>query len=371
MTQRLIGCGVTVAVLTLLAAGVAAAPDAPGFHKPLVIAHRGASGYRPEHTLAAYELAIEQGADFIEPDVVSTRDGVLVARHENEISGTTDVASRPEFAARRATKTIDGKEETGWFVEDFTLAELKTLRACERLPDVRPKSAAFDGQFQVPTIQEVLELAKRKSKETGRVVGVYPETKHPTYHRSMGLPLEEKLVALLKDAGYAGRDAPAFLQSFEVANLKALRRMTDTRLVLLIDARATAEGKGEFGRPYDFVAAGDARTYGHLLTPAGLKEVAAFADGIGPPKGCIVPADGQGRLLPPTTLVRDAHAAGLLVHAYTFRAEPKFLPAGYGGDALKEYEQFFGLGIDGVFSDQPDLAVKARSRLAAGPATAP
>ena len=349
---------VLVAAVGFAASGAAAAP-AEG-KRPLVIAHRGASGYRPEHTLAAYELAVEQGADFIEPDVVSTKDGVLVARHENEISGTTDVANHPEFASRKATKTIDGKQETGWFVEDFTLAELRTLQARERLPDVRPKSAAFDGQFPVPTIQEVFDLAKRRSRETGRVVGVYPETKHPTYHRSIGLPLEEKLVALLRESGYAGRDAPAFVQSFEVANLKALRRMTDLRLVLLIDAKATADGKIEYGRPYDFAAAADARTYGDLLSPEGLKEVATFADGIGPSKVCIVPADGQGRLLPPTALVRDAHAAGLLVHPYTFRAEPKFLPAGYGGDALKEYEQFFQLGVDGVFSDQPDLALKAR-----------
>ena len=360
-----------ISVLAVAFFPTPAAP-APDQHKrPLVIAHRGASGYRPEHTLAAYELAIEQGADFIEPDVVSTKDGVLVARHENEISTTTDVAGRPEFAARKATKTIDSKQETGWFVEDFTLAELKTLRARERLPDERPKSAALDGQFPVPTVQEVLELAKRKSRETGRVVGVYPETKHPTYHRSIGLALEERLVVLLKDNGYAGRDAPAIVQSFEVANLKALRRMTDLRLVLLIDAKATAEGKIEYGRPYDFIAAGDRRTYGDLLTPAGLAEVVKFADGIGPAKGCIVPADAQGRLLPPTTLVRDAHAAGLFVHAYTFRAEPKFLPAGYGGDPLKEYEQFFRLGVDGVFSDQPDLAARARSHAPSGRATAP
>jgi glycerophosphoryl diester phosphodiesterase len=223
----------------------------------------------------------------------------------------------------------------------------------------------------VPTVREVLDLAKRKSRETGRGIGVYPETKHPTYHRSIGLPLEEKLVALLKDHGYAGRDAPAFVQSFEVANLRALRRMTDLRLVLLIDAKATPEGEVDYGRPYDFVAAGDTRTYADLLTPAGLKELAKFVDGIGPSKVCIVPADAQGRLLPPTTLVRDAHAAGLLVHPYTFRAEPKFLAAGYRGDPLKEYEQFYQLGVDGVFTDQPDLAVRARSPGSAERATAP
>lgn len=334
---------------------------------PMVIAHRGASGYRPEHTLASYELAIEQGADFIEPDVVSTKDGFLVARHENEISGTTDVEKHAEFASRKATKTIDGKRETGWFVEDFTLAELKTLRARERLPDVRPQSATFDGRFEVPTLQEVVDLAKRKSAETGRVIGVYPETKHPTYHRSIGLPLEEKLVELLERNGYVGREAPVFLQSFEVSNLKALNKMTDLRLVLLIDAKITPEGKLEYGRPYDFVVIGDARTFGDLLTPAGLVEVAKFADGIGPWKGCIVPTDARGNLLPPTTLVSDAHAAGLLVHPYTFRAEAKFLAPDYRGEVLKEFEQFFKLGVDGVFSDQPDLAVRGRARAARSP----
>jgi glycerophosphoryl diester phosphodiesterase len=334
---------------------------------PLVIAHRGASGYRPEHTLAAYELAIEQGADFIEPDVVSTKDGVLVARHENEISGTTDVAKHPEFIGRRKTNTIDGKQETGWFVEDFSLAELRTLRARERLPAIRPKSAAFDGRFEVPTLREVLNLARRKSSATGRTIGVYPETKHPTYHKSIGLALEQKVVDLLKAGGYTGRDAPVFIQSFEVANLKELNRLTDIRLVLLIDAKALPGGKVEFGRPYDFVAARDPRTFGDLLTPAGLAELAKFVDGIGPPKVCVVPVDGKGEPLPPTTLVRDAHAAGLTVHPYTFRAEASFLPAGYGGDPLKEFEQFFHLGADGVFADQPDLAVRAREKVVTGP----
>jgi glycerophosphoryl diester phosphodiesterase len=329
---------------------------------PIVIAHRGASGYRPEHTLASYELAIEQGADFIEPDVVSTKDGALVARHENEISGTTDVAKRPEFAGRRTTKTVDGKQETGWFVENFTLAELKTLRARERLPELRPESAKFDGKFEVPTLQEIIDLARRKSAEKRRLIGIYPETKHPTYHQALGLPLERKLVDLLKANGYVGREAPVFLQSFEVANLKELNRLTEIRLVLLIDADIPADGKLKYGRPYDFVAAGDARTYAELLTPAGLAEVAKFADAIGPWKRCIVPADAKGRLLPPTNLVRDAHAAGLLVHPYTFRSDASFLAPDYGGDPLREYEQFFRLGVDGLFSDFPDTAVAARAR---------
>ena len=250
---------------------------------------------------------------------------------------------------------------TGWFVEDFTLPELKTLRARERLPDVRPESARFDGRFEVPAFQEVIDLAKRRGNQTGRPIGIYPETKHPTYHRSIGLPLEERLVEALKRNGYEGKAAPAIAQSFEVGNLKKLRGMTDVRLVLLIDAKdAVRDGRVEYGRPYDFVAAGDGRTYGDLLTPAGLKDLAAFVDGIGPSKRCIVPADEQGRLLAPTTLVRDAHAAGLFVHPYTFRKEPKFVAQEYGGDVLKEDRQFFDLGVDGVFSDQPDLAVQAR-----------
>ncbi|MER6592002.1 glycerophosphodiester phosphodiesterase [Micromonospora purpureochromogenes] len=335
----------------------------PASHRPIVIAHRGASGYRPEHTLEAYRLAIRMGADYIEPDLVSTKDGVLVARHENEISGTTDVSTRPEFAARRATKSIDGVAVTGWFTEDFTLAELKTLRAKERLPQVRVANTAFDGRFEVPTFQEVIDLARTESRNRGRTVGVYPETKHPSYFASIGLPLEEPLVAVLRRNKLTHRNDPIFVQSFETANLRKLDAMIDVPLVQLLDAA---------GRPYDFTAAGDARTYADLATPAGLAWIADYADGVGLNKNLIVPRDATGKLRAPTTVVRDAHRERLVVHAWTFRAENQFLPADFRigadpnarGDITAEYELFYGLGLDGVFADQPDTAVAARAGLA-------
>jgi glycerophosphoryl diester phosphodiesterase len=314
---------------------------------PLVIAHRGASGYRPEHTLAAYELAIEMGADFIEPDLVITRDGVLIARHENDISETTDVAERPEFADRQTAKRVSGAEVTGWFSEDFTLAEIKTLRAKERLYF---RDQSWNGRFEVPTLEEVLDLARRKSAETGRAIGVYPETKHPSWFRSLGLPLEETLVEALHSAGYRGRSAPVYIQSFETGNLKALRKMTELPLVQLLDAA---------GRPWD-----DERTYGELATPEGLAEIAAYADGIGPNKRLIVPERPDRSLEPPTSLVEDAHRAGLLVHPWTFRSDERFLAPAYQGEPEREYEQFFALGVDGVFSDFPDVALRARDSVA-------
>jgi glycerophosphoryl diester phosphodiesterase len=329
----------------------------------MVIGHRGASGYRPEHTLASYRLAIEMGADYIEPDLVATKDHVLVARHENEIGGTTDVAGHPEFAGRRTTKTIDGVRVTGWFTEDFTLAELRTLRARERLPGLRPDNTAFDGLYQVPTLPEVIDLVKRAG------VGIYPETKHPTYFDSVGLSLEEPLVAALDANGYRGRNAPVFIQSFEVGNLKELNRRTRVPLVQLLD---------ETGRPYDLVVAGDPRTYADLATPAGLAEIATYADGVGPSKNLIVPRDAAGNLLDPTSLVRDAHRAGLAVHPWTFRKENNFLPAdfrqgnpaspqflGATGDLPAELRLFFRLGVDGLFTDNADTAVAARHRLLA------
>jgi glycerophosphoryl diester phosphodiesterase len=322
----------------------------PSRTSPIVIAHRGASGYRPEHTLEAYEMAIAMGADFIEPDLVSTQDGVLIARHENEISETTDVAERPEFAARRTTKRIDGREVTGWFSEDLTLAEIKTLRARERLPF---RGQDFNGQFEVPTFKEVLDLVQRRSVETGRTIGVYPETKHPTYFRSIGLPLEEPLLAALEAAGYHGRSAAVYVQSFETGNLKELRKRSDLPLIQLLDVE---------GQPWDLTVAGDRRTYRDLTTPEGLAEIATYADGIGPNKRLVVPADEEGRLLPPTTLVADAHRAGLLVHPWTFRSDGRFLASGYEGDPEREYTQFFELGVDGVFSDFPDVAVRAREK---------
>ena len=333
---------------------------------PIVIGHRGASGTLPEHTLESYRAAIEAGADFIEPDVVATKDGVLVARHENEIGGTTDVASRPEFADRRTTKTIDGRSHTGWFTEDFTLAELKTLRARERIPELRPASAAHDGRYLVPTLDEVIALAKSESAARGRPIGVYPETKHPTYFASIGLPLEEKLVETLHAAGWTTPDAPVFIQSFETSNLRALRATTRLRLVFLME---------DEGAPYDLAARGDPRTYRDLTTPDALREIRAFADAIGPSKALLVPRGPDGRLREPTPLLRDAHAAGLAVHAWTFRSENHFLPADFRrgdpaapgfarlrGDAAAEYALFFGLGLDGVFSDFPADAVAAKRR---------
>lgn len=314
--------------------------------RPLVIAHRGASGYRPEHTLAAYELAIEMGADFIEPDLVITRDGVLIARHENDITGTTDIADRPEHRSRRTTKRVDGREVTGWFSEDFTLAEIRTLRARERL-ELRDRR--FDGMFEIPTFQEILELARRRN------VGVYPETKFPSYFRSLGLPLEEPMVEALHAAGFRGRGAAVFLQSFETGNLKLLQEMTDLpRIQLLSDG----------GQPWDLRAAGDTRTCRELATPEGLAEIAAYADGIGPDKRLIVPAGPDGRLRPPTSLVEDAHRAGLLVHPWTFRSEPFFLAPDYEGDPAREVEQFVELGVDGLFCDFPDVI--AGRRIGAG-----
>ena len=325
---------------------------------PIVIGHRGASGHRPEHTLAAYKLAIAMGADYIEPDLVSTKDGQLVARHENEISGTTNVADHPEFADRRTTKTIDGLPVTGWFTEDFTLKELKTLRARERLPELRPDNTAFDGLYEIPTLQEVIDLAQSAG------VGIYPETKHPTYFDSIDLSLEEPLVEILHDNGYRGRRAKVFIQSFEVANLRELNRMTDVPLVQLLFST---------GQPYDFTVAGDDRTYADLATRRGLRQIARYADGVGPEKIMIVPVDAAGNLQEPTSLVHNAHRAGLLVHPYTFRNENEFLPADFRqgdpsaefylsatGDAPAEYRLYFDLGVDGLFSDYPDTAVAAR-----------
>jgi glycerophosphoryl diester phosphodiesterase len=350
-----------IAMLAAMSAPADARPSHRDHAEPLVIGHRGASGYRPEHTLAAYKLAARLGADYIEPDLAITKDGVLVARHEPEISTTTDVADHPEFANRRTSKVIDGVTFTGWFTEDFTLAELKTLRAKERIPQFRPgNAAAYDGLYEIPTLQEVLDLRKRLSRKLGREIGVYPETKHPTYFRSIGLPLEEPLVQALRRNGLDRRRAPVFVQSFEVGNLRALDRVLKVPLVQLLGEKAA--------RPYDFVVSGDPRTYEQLATPAGLREIARYADGVGPSKDYIVPRDAAGCSLPPTRFVRDAHRAGLLVHPYTFRAENNFLPCELRsssiltrhGDLEAEVRQFFELGVDGVFVDHPDYAVDAR-----------
>ncbi|MFZ5703301.1 MULTISPECIES: glycerophosphodiester phosphodiesterase [Pseudomonadota] len=321
---------------------------------PIVIAHRGASGERPEHTLGSYALAIDQGADFIEPDLVSTKDGVLVARHENEISETTDVAAHPEFADRKTTKTIDGQSLTGWFTEDFTLAELKTLRAKERLPQLRPANTAYDGQWDVPTLDEIIALVKRREQETGRRIGLYPETKHPSHFRALGLPLEERLVATLAKAGYDGADDPVFIQSFEVDNLKRLNAMTELPLIQLMASVA-----GPPDQP--------GVTYAAMSTPEGLAEIALYADGVGLEKAMVIPRTADGRLAAPTRIVADAHAAGLKVHAWTFRRENYFLPAEFkAGDSPvavgkvgAEIKAFLATGIDGLFSDNVAEAVAA------------
>ena len=334
---------ILICALVLAAAAGQGAAMAEPLSRPIVIAHRGASGERPEHTLAAYRLAIEEGADVIEPDLVPTKDGVLVARHENEISGTTDVADHAEFAGRRTTKRIDGQDETGWFTEDFTLAELKTLRARERLPQLRPGNTAYDGQETIPTLAEVIALAK----EAG--VAIYPETKHPTYFASIGLGTDAPLVAELHRAGWKDAAAPVFIQSFEVANLKRLAGMTKLRLIQLVAAQ---------GAPAD----GAAVSYAAMTTPAGLRAVARYAWGIGPDKAMLWNGDAA------TPLVADAHAAGLRVHPWTYRAENVFLRAAFRrgtdkaahGDVTGETRAALAQGIDGFFTDFPAAGVAAR-----------
>lgn len=317
---------------------------------PLIIGHRGASGYRPEHTLAGYELAIDMGADYIEPDLVITKDGVLIARHENEISETTNVANCQEFANRRTIKVIDGESKSGWFCEDFTLAEIKQLRAKERISNIRPGNTAFDGLYEIPTFQEIIDLAKRKSKTVKRTIGIYPETKHPSYFDSIGLGLEEPLIRALHANGYKGKNAPIFIQSFEVANLKYISAKTDLPLVQLIN---------DTGKPYDFVESGDERTFRDLITATGLKGIGEYAMAIGINKSLLIPKNGNNQLLSPTSVVSNAHAENLLVHVWTFRNENIFLPFDLQDNPLKEYELFFELGIDGVFSDNPDTAIQA------------
>ena len=333
-----------------------ATPESHAMEKPLngqaiIIAHRGASGERPEHTIASSTRAIEQGADYIEPDLVLTKDGVLVARHENEISETTDVADKPEFADRKTSKTIDGKKMTGWFTEDFTLAELKTLRAKERLPQLRKDNMAFDGQFEIPTFEEILTLAKAHN------VGVYPETKHPSYFASIGLPHEAPLLAMLTRFGHVTKDAPIFIQSFEVENLKALRPKTKLRLIQLMEEKGSPADRSDL-------------TYPQMATAEGLKTVATYADGVGPNKAMVIPRTMIGNLGTPTTLVADAHKVGLAVHPWTFRRENYFLPLAQKsgvdprgiGDVQAEMKAFLATGIDGIFSDNVAEAVSARGQ---------
>ncbi|MEU4346388.1 glycerophosphodiester phosphodiesterase [Streptomyces sp. NPDC023838] len=326
---------------------------------PYVIGHRGTAGYRPEHTLGSYQHALDLGAHVIEQDLVPTKDGQLVCRHENDITATTDVAARPEFAARKATKTIDGTAVTGWFTEDFTLAELKTLRAKERLPAVRQRNTLYDGRWSVPTFEEVLQWAEREGRRLGRRIWLHTETKHPTYFRGIGLPLEDKVARLLRRYGRHRADSPQFLQSFEPSSIQRLSRLVDTPSVVLLSGTGT--------RPWDFVVSGDPRTTDDLVKPAGLKWIASYAQGIGPTLDLIVPKDAAGRLTKPTTLVADAHAQGLVLHPYTMRNENTFLPADFRrgtdpnayGDAFGAFKAYFATGIDAVFSDNADTALLA------------
>ncbi|MEV4576484.1 glycerophosphodiester phosphodiesterase [Nonomuraea jabiensis] len=352
----------TLAIITPLA-GASAAPAAaeatPDRSQVVVIGHRGAAGHRPEHTQGGYELAVAMGADWIEPDLVPTKDHVLVVRHENEISGTTDVSLHPEFAARRTTKVVDGRNVTGWFTEDFTLAELKTLRAVERLPAIRQRNTVYNGYYQVLTFQEVLDLAKRLSRQYGKQVGVFPETKHPTYFRSIGLPLEEPLIETVRRNGLNRPGGPVVVQSFEPSSLKRVAK--DLRVPLW-------QALGTTGQPYDLTAAGDPTTYADMMKPEGLAKIAQYAQWIGPDKSSAIPLNPDGSSGTPTTLVSDAHKAGLKIGVYTFRSENQYLPlqlrrgqvATDHGDALAEYRAHLDLGVDAFVTDYPDAAVLAR-----------
>jgi len=327
-----------------------------------VVGHRGASAYRPEHTLASYDLAARMGADVIEPDLVSTSDGQLVVRHENDISGTTDVASHPEFAGRRTTRTVDGVVRTGWFTEDFTLAELKTLRAVERLPGLRPENTVWNGRFGIPTFEEVLDEREDLSRELHRRIGVIPEIKHPTYFRGIGLPMEAKVVAALERHHLNRPGSGATVQSFELTTLQELR----TRHGLQADALFLTSPDGA---PPDLVVAGDPHTYADLLTPASLRTIARCATGLGPSLDQVIPRNPDGTLGAPSRLVSDAHRAGLDVIPYTLRPENCFLPLDYrtGGDpaahgrVLDLGVVYLATGIDGLFTDAPDIGVAARA----------
>jgi glycerophosphoryl diester phosphodiesterase len=385
MFRRL--CAAALAAACGIALSTPAAAHGPGGDRagarPLVIGHRGVSGYLPEHTLASYALAIELGADYIEPDLVATKDGHLIARHEPNLIATTNVKDLPQFAGRKRVAKVDGVDEEGFFASDFTLAEIKTLRAVQAFGE---RDQGFNGAFEIPTFDEVIALAKRKSAEEGRTIGVYPETKHPTYHRNLGLPLEDRVLQVLQRHGWNHRGAPVFIQSFEQANLKYLRQRTSVRLVQLVDADGVAPDgtityAAPFDRPYDWTVAGRAGTFGDLLTPAGLAEVRTYADGIGPWKpflissACVsvvagacqdVTGDGlvderDRKLLPPSGVIAEAHKQGLLVHPYTFRNEPRRLARDFAGNPLNEYLAFYEAGVDGLFSDFADTAVAART----------
>lgn len=375
--------------LAMLAGCTSRAPLPPqtldGHHQPLVIAHRGASGYLPEHTLETYQKAIDLGADAIEPDLISTKDGVLIASHYPNLAINTDVASRPEFANRRRENwPIDGEKQSGWFAHDFTLAEIKTLGVVATDPE-RPQQ--YNGKFKIVTLQEVIDLVKAESRRLGRSIAIYPETKNPTYHRDLGLPLEDKLIRAIHSAGWNSKTAPVFVQSFEPGSLQEMRaKGLNVRMVQLIDADGYDLKTGAltyappFHRPYDWEKSGDRRLFSDMVTPAGLAEIKTYADGIGPWKLYIVPVKGQldeagnpkdingdGKVdlrdattQEPTSLIDDAHKLGLFVHAFTFRNESRNLAHSYMGDPHAEYLQFYRLGVDGVFSEFPDTAIAAR-----------
>ena len=345
---------------TARAAGAGSTGHAGGLKSlpvPTVIGHRGASGYRPEHTFGSYRHALDLGAPVIEQDLVPTRDGHLVCRHENDITGTTDVADRPEFASRKTTRSVDGTAITGWFTEDFTLAELKTLRAKERIPAVRQENTLYDGRWTIPTFEEVLRWADEEGRRRGREIWLHVETKHPTYFRSLGLGLEERLAGLLRRHGRHRANSPVFLQSFEPSSIQRLAKLVDSPGVVLLS--------GASSRPWDFVRAGDPRTVADLVTPEGLRWIASYARGIGPTLDLVIPKDASGRLGDPTTLVRDAHAQGLILHPYTHRNENSFLPADFRrgtdptayGDSFGALKRYLETGIDGIFSDNPDTAL--------------
>lgn len=371
--RSLLGAAVLGASATALgAAGTARAADREsgannmnkglaGLPVPTVIAHRGTSGYRPEHTLGSYQLALDMGAHIIEAgDLCPTKDGHLVCRHEPEIGGTTNVSDHPEFADRKKTKSLDGVATTGWFTEDFTLAELKTLRAKERIPGTRQHNTIYDGRWEIPTFEEVLRWRAQQSKKLGREVWIYPELKHPTYFRKQNLALEERLAKVLRAHGLHRKNSPVIIQSFEPTSIQRMNKLVDNPLAVLL---STAKS-----RPYDFVDSGDPRTVADLITPKGLAEIASYANGIGPTLDLIIPKDANGKLTQPTTLVRDAHKAGLVLHPYTMRNENTFLPADFKkgtdpnayGDAFGAFKAYYETGIDGIFSDNCDTALLAR-----------
>ena len=385
---RRIACGVSCSSL-LFGSSLIQAHDGRSHGSepsPLVIGHRGGgSGYLPEHTLEAYALGIELGADYVEPDLVATKDGHLIARHEPNLLDTTNVSTLPQFANRRRTVMLDGIATDGFWTSDFTLAEIKQLGAVQ---PVAGRGTQFDGQFKIPTLEEIIDFVKRKSREKGRQIGIYPETKHPTYHQNIGLALEDRLLRVLTRAGWNHRHAPVIIQSFEQANLKYLNKRTSLRLVQLVDAdgidpQGNITYAPPFDKPYDWVVEGRSGTFGDLLTPEGLAEVRRYADGIGPWKYYIqstacktVAPDGKACLdangdggdpneadrvvLPPTDLIQRAHARGLIVHTWTFRNERSRLPLDDGNNPINEYLRFFELGVDGLFSDFADTAVAAR-----------